>query len=264
MGYVYVMSVMSAGMLGVLLLALNTEQARRAALRNALQRFPGFDSSSLVFEQGSGLALDHRQQLVCLISCHGADVRLSLVSFKDVVGCEVSRDGRRVVHAFRAGAEVHLPAVAGVELRVFTRDRRIPAHRVSVAGCSEALRWFYQMKVLLERSMKSQVHSEPAALSQPRPCAQVASVPAPVLVAEQDTYAYAQVQKCVGDWIAVHLHDKARVVVAERTLRDECGIEQDLVGFHQHMNRCRRDKAFALATLTYSRDGETWRIARRR
>ncbi len=262
MGYVYVMSVMSAGMLGVLLLALTTEQARRAALRNALQRFPGFDSSSLVFEQGSGLALDHRQQLICLISCHGADVRLSLVSFKDVVGCEVSRDGRRVVHAFRAGAEAQTPAAAGVELRVFTCDRRIPMHRVSVASCSDALRWFYQMKVLLERSMKSQPRSEPAALSPPRPRAKVASAPA--LVPEQDTSAYARVQKCVGDWIAAHLRDKDRVIVAERTLRDECGIEQDLAGFHQHMNRCRRDKAFALATLTYSRAGETWRIARRR
>lgn len=301
MGYVYVMSVMSAGLLSVLLLALSTEKTRRAAVRQALHNFPGFESEHVLFENGSGIALDSRRRVACMIVSHGMDLRLTLVSFDDISGCELVRRGQRVVCA----GTVPPSAPGGTAARaddagrvvVYTGAAGTGGHAFAAAEPEEALRWFRLMKRLIEYGARSAVKAAPkaAALAIPKtvpaghrrgadtgrserraaakPVSQALESARPVAPPERPASANEgadaddaaeRIRTQVEAVIRSHLESASRLVIHERRLRDAAGIELALVHFHRHMNRFKREKAFPQATLSYSRQDETWTIRRRR
>ncbi|MEJ2343963.1 MAG: hypothetical protein P8076_07050 [Gammaproteobacteria bacterium] len=300
MGYVYVMSVMSAGLLSVLLLALSTEKARRAAVRQALHNFPGFESEHILFENGSGIALDRRRRVACMIASHGMDLRLTLVPFNDISGCELVRRGQRVVYAGTVPpatlADAGAPADDAGRVVVYTGAG---GHGFAASEPEEALRWFRLVKRLIERGAGSALHAAPkkaapaipksgtaastagrrgadtarserrAAVEpaprapQPaRPVAAPARLPS-VGEGTDDHEAADRIRTRVEAVIRRHLESAPRVVISERRLRDEAGVELALLHFHRHMNRFKREKAFVQATLSYSRKDETWTIRRR-
>lgn len=265
MGYLYVMGIMSAGVLGVLLLALSTEQARQRVLRQALNNFPGFTSDGLLFEGGMGLAIDRPRRMLCTIAATGGDIRLTLVPFGDILGCALLRDGRRVVHCQTdpgVGADRDSSNASGLELYVYTRAPQTARHRVVVPTMPEALRWFYAIKVLVGATADADQAPEPAA---PVSSAAAEAVDLHDEVVEPEAVvSLARVRERVGAAIADSLTDKTRFTIGERQLRDTAGLAMPLVEFHQHMNQLRRTKAFAFATLSYSRKDESWTIARRR
>jgi hypothetical protein len=292
MGYVYVMSVMSAGLLSVLLLALSTEKTRRAAVRQALHNFPGFESEHVLFENGSGIALDSRRRVACMITSHGIDLRLILVPFDDITGCELVRRGQRVVYAGMVPPSAPADAAAQADdagrVVVYSGAAGTAGHAFGAAEPEEALRWFRLMKRLIEHGAKAAVSavSEPSSAAVrrgadatrsdrhaaakpapegPEPVRPKAAPtrPAPVNEGADAHEAAERIRIRVEGVIRRCLESAPRVVISERRLRDEAGVALALVHFHRDMNRFKREKAFPQATLSYSRKDETWTIRRR-
>jgi len=269
MEYVYIGSVVAAGFLSVLLLALGGELRRQREVRSALNYFPGFSAAEVVFAGGSGLALDEGARAACLISSLGGQLKLTLVSFTDVMASEIISNGRRLLAAGRAAAAPTDTGAEQVVFRMVARSGAAVDHAVVMPSMREAVHWHSLMKRIMDRGGAAGRVSTAAAVSRPEPAAppavKAAVVPCRAPQAKgQPVPDDDRLRRALTDYAREALTGSARVIVAERDLRDACGVGLAIPVFHAAMNRLRRAKAVADVALSYSRQDESWRLSRRK
>jgi len=270
MEYVYIGSVVAAGFLSVLLLALGGELRRQREVRSALNYFPGFSAAEVVFAGGSGLALDEGARAACLISSLGGQLKLTLVSFTDVMAAEIISNGRRLLAAGRAAAAASTDTGAEqVVFRMVARNGGAVDHAVVMPSMREAVHWHSLMKRIMDPGDAAGRVPTAAAVSRPAPAepptvkAAAAPCRAPQAKA-QPIPDDEQVRRALTDYARDALSDSARAIVAERDLRDACGMGLAIPAFHAVMNRLRCAKAVPGVAMSYSRQDESWRLSRRK
>jgi hypothetical protein len=270
MEYVYIGSVVAAGFLSVLLLALGGELRRQREVHSALNYFPGFSAAEVVFAGGSGLALDEGARAACLISSLGGQLKLTLVSFTDVVASEIISNGRRLLTAGRAAAAA--PSSTGTEqvvFRIMARNGAAVDHAVVMPSMREAVHWHSLMKRIMDHGAAAGRVSTAAVVARPAPAAPPAvkagAVPSRAPQAKaQPVPDDERVRGALTDFAREALSDSIRAIVTERDLRDACGVGLAIPAFHAAMNRLRRAKAIPGVAMSYSRQDESWRLSRRK
>ena len=155
-GYLYIVSVMSAGLLSVLLLALRTEKTRCQAVNDALAKLPGINARRRVSAGRRALAVDDRNQVLCVICAETQTVRLNVVPFCDMQASELRVNGKSVSRVERgspfesvgrpAGAA---PVAEDIRLRIETRDRHAPVHELVFPDLRLAKYWQAQLRAMI-------------------------------------------------------------------------------------------------------------------
>lgn len=266
MGYGYVIGVVSAGLLAVLLLALLTEQVRRRTLEQALAKVPGFRPSRSLCIPRAVIAVDDRSRILCVGALGSRALQVDVVPFDRVLGSEITRNGVRVtraarLHADRAaavspGSDVRPAPAPGAEqiaLRFAVDGRPARVRELPMPGMREAVRWHMMLKGILESVAQDQRRAgEPA----PRPA------PAPQRPQGEADPEQA-VRQALDALLEARLRHEQQIVVPERALRDECGVDLPIIRFHEYMNRIKRHRRLHNMALSYSRRDETWRIRRK-
>lgn len=155
-GYLYIVSVMSAGLLSVLLLALRTEKSRCQAVDDALAKLPGISARRRVSVGRRGLAVDDRNQVLCVIRAETQTVRLNVVPFCDVQASELRVDGKSVSRVERGSPLESVGRPAGtapvaedIRLRIETRDRHAPVHELVFPELRAAKYWQAQLRAMI-------------------------------------------------------------------------------------------------------------------
>ncbi len=155
-GYLYIVSVMSAGLLSVLLLALRTEAARCRAVEDALAKLPGIRPERRLPAGRRALAIDDRHQALCVICAETQTVRLHVVPFADLCVSELLVDGRSVSRVERGSAfeslgrsRLRTEATGEVRLRIEVRDRHAPVHELTIADMRLAKYWHSQLRAMI-------------------------------------------------------------------------------------------------------------------
>ncbi|MEJ2688320.1 MAG: hypothetical protein P8124_14300, partial [Gammaproteobacteria bacterium] len=171
MEYVYIGSVFAAGFLSVLLLALGGELRRQREVRSALSYFPGFRAAKVVYSGGAGLALDERAGAACLITSLGGQLKLTLVSFTDVVASEILSNGRRLLAAGRGAAAAGDCDSDKVVFRMVARSGKAVDHAVVMPSMRQAVHWHALMKRVMEGA------AEPKAVWKPPAAPATVTVP---------------------------------------------------------------------------------------
>ncbi len=266
MGYGYVIGVVSAGLLAVLLLALLTEQVRRRTLEQALARVPGFRPSRSLCIPGAAIAVDDRTRVLCIGALDNRALQIEVVPFEQVLASEITRNGDLVTRAARphAGRPAAAPPEPGVSLgrapgaeRIALRfaidGRPARARELHMPGMREAVRWHVMLKRILESAGQQQ---RDVAAPAPRPA------PAPQPPKGEPDPEQA-VRRALNAFLEGRLRHEPEIVLPERTLRDECGVDLPIIRFHRYMNRIKRHRRLRDMALSYSRRDETWRIRRK-
>lgn len=294
MGYTYAVSLVSVGILAVLMLALLTERERKQLLQQAIARIPGFRANRAVSTPGAVLAVDDAARILCIASVDNAVTRVDALRFDQVLECEILRNGQRVTRAVgracagptrgarpstpRVGDTIRTPVQSAssgdgerIMLRVVLDHSSAPVHVLHMRNMREAVRWHVVVKQIMEpagaaapRQPADNARSRAPATAASRPDApRVSGTPAggdqgPV---EEDMERI--VRESLSAVLAQELRESDRIVIPEHRLRDRCGVELPVIRFHDCMNRIRRNKALAHVAMTYSRRDETWRIRKK-
>lgn len=301
-GFLYIASVMSAGLLSVLLLALRTEKSRSKVVQEALAKLPGISPDRRLSAGRRGLAVDDRHQALCVICAETQTVRLNVVPFADVLASELWVDGRLVSRVERGSAVESMGRVKAaaqstgeVRLRIETRDRHAPVHDLPIPDLRIAKYWQSQLRAmiaasesmdalntgtLVRRTAAAQgverratvqpglarktpgVQTPPAERTLPVTTAAATAKPIRKPAGEVQEPVSPQLRAALRRYLSGNMPSDGRMVISERKLRDACAPRQALIHFHDQMNRLRRAKALADYRLSYSRKNETWRITR--
>ena len=155
-GYLYIVSVMSAGLLSVLLLALRTEKLRAKAVDDALAKLPGILPGRRVYAGRRAMAVDDRNQVLCVIRAETQTVRLNVVPFGDLQASELWVDGKLVSRVERGspfesiGRRSRRVHEAGeIRLRIEARDRHAPEHELTIPDLRLAKYWQSQLRAMI-------------------------------------------------------------------------------------------------------------------
>ncbi len=155
-GYLYIVSVMSAGLLSVLLLALRTEATRCRAVEDALAKLPGIRPERRLPAGRRALAIDDRHQALCVICAETQTVRLHVVPFADLCASELLVDGRSVSRVERGSAAESVgrsrprtESTGEVRLRIEVRDHHAPVHELTIADMRLAKYWHSQLRAMI-------------------------------------------------------------------------------------------------------------------
>ncbi len=155
-GYLYIVSVMSAGLLSVLLLALRTEATRCRAVEDALAKLPGIRPERRLPAGRRALAVDDRNQALCVICAETQTVRLHVVPFADLCASELWVDGKSVSRVERGSSfeavgrgRPRAEPTGEVRLRIEARDHHAPAHELTIADLRLAKYWHSQLRAMI-------------------------------------------------------------------------------------------------------------------
>lgn len=175
-GYLYIVSVMSAGLLSVLLLALRTEKTRCKAVDDALAKLPGIRPERRLSAGRRALAIDDRSRALCVICAETQTVRLHVVPFADLRASELWVDGKPVSRVERGSLfesvmrrRQQTDATGDVRLRIEVRDHHAPVHELTVADVRLAKYWHSQLRAMIaatepvERIVAAAAPQRPAA-----------------------------------------------------------------------------------------------------
>lgn len=298
-GYLYIVTVMSAGLLSVLWLALRTEKDRSRAVDDALGKLPGIHPERRLTAGRRGLAVDDRQQALCVICAETQTVRLYVVPFADLGASELWVDGKPVSRVERGSPfesvtrqTPQAQAAAEIRLRLEVRDRRAPVHELVLPDLRLAKYWQSQLRAMIAATESVQdlqavarrpvsaasAGAERRAAMQPGPArkpdgaASLARVAASAGQNGDNRFAAAQsgsgevvspqLRAALRRYLSSALRGTDKIVISERKLRDACAPALPLIRFHEQMNRLRRAKALGDYRLSYRRKSETWRISR--
>lgn len=282
-GYLYIVSVMSAGLLSVLLLALRTEKIRTKAVDEALAKLPGIRTERRLSAGRRGLAVDDRRQILCVICAETQTVRLNVVPFADVLASELWLDGRMVSRVERGssaesvGRQARKAEQAGeIRLRIETRDRHAPVHELTIADLRLAKYWQSQLRAMIAASQNTlemaagtvrrrtvaTAGADRRATVQPGIARRPQQTAAPAARASSAELVSPQLRAALRRYLSQAMPSDGRLVVSERKLRDACAPRLALIHFHDQMNQLRRARALRDYRLSYSRKTESWRISR--
>lgn len=296
-GLVYIGTILLAALFAATVLAFESRHIQHAALLRDLGRLAGFRVERKIQSCGKGIAVDNGSGQVCLISTEGGKRQLRLLRFADVLMAEVLRDGASALRAVRSDiAAAAVPPcrtsaaqARGAAFRLVARSNRLLDHVVVMPSMHEAVRWHQLFKSAIHRSTaaapraaavppaavtasvvradtKTSVRDLPAAEPSPAPNVSRRSEPSE----RRSTPLSDAKAQCEGlvPLLAALLEQRIagqpRLVIPERVLRDEAGVDMPIIQFHQCLNQLKRNKAFPSLTLSYSRQDETWKISRRR
>lgn len=155
-GYLYIVSVMSAGLLSVLLLAFRTESYRYRAVDEALAKLPGILPQRRLSAGRRGLAVDDRNQVLCVIRAETQTVRLNVVPFQDVQASELRVDGKTVSRVERGSPleargrrQTQARESGEIRLRIETRDGHAPVHELLISDLRIAKYWQSQLRAMI-------------------------------------------------------------------------------------------------------------------
>lgn len=155
-GFLYIVSVMSAGLLSVLLLALRTEKLRSRAVDDALAKLPGILPGRRIYAGRRAMAIDDRNQVLCVIQAETQTVRLNVVPFGDIQSSELWVDGKLVSRVERGspfesiGRRSRRAHEAGeIRLRIEARDRHAPEHELTIPDFRLAKYWQSQLRAMI-------------------------------------------------------------------------------------------------------------------
>ena len=282
MGLLYVGTVLFAALAATFFLAFKSQEIQQAGLVRDLGKLAGFCAVRKIQAHGMGIAVDPSSRQFCLISTEGGVRRLRLLHFADVVMTEILRDGISALRAVRSGlSNERLPPPGNISgqhlaLRLVARKEYAVDHVVAMPDMREAVRWHQWIKAgIHETSIVARpVLSKPATENQEglRPDLQpstqaqhkegrpTTSDSAAKVVDQED---WEWLPPLLSQLLQTHLQEKPRLVISERALRDETGVDIPIIQFHKYLNQLKRKKAFPQLTLSYSRESETWKIARR-
>lgn len=281
-GVLYIVSVMSAGLLSVLMLALRAEKTRCKAVDTALAKLAGIRAERRLSAGRRALAVDDRNQVLCLICAETQTVRLNVVPFADLLASELWLDGQPVSRVERGssgeavGRRSRQAGQPGdIRLRIETRDRDAPVHELHIADLRLAKYWQSQLRVMIAASQNlkdlaagtARRRTVAAESGDRRATVQpgIAGKPQAVRAADRTQSSdipSPQLRAALRRFLAQSLPENGRLVISERKLRDACAPELALIRFHEQMNRLRRAKALRDFRLSYTRKTESWRISR--
>lgn len=251
----YIVSVVSTGLLAVLLLAVATEQARTREARNAVRKFMGGAVGHLHVAGGVGLATDRQQRGLCLVRADPGSVHVRIVPYDRVLGLEVLCGGQVVARTGRDdGFTPLVPAASSGArccLRLVLDDGERRSHMVPMPNVDEAVRWHGAIKSILARQSAGRA-------DRGKPDSRVGKGRR-----QPSNAALEQLRSALAPFVARQLGANPSFIIKERALRDELGVQLPLIHFHEFMNRLKRERYFDAARVSYSRKDGSWRFSRR-
>jgi hypothetical protein len=181
-----------------------------------------------------------------------------------------------------------------VALRIVAGDKNVAEHIMGMSSITEAIRWHSMMKTVIARTsnskrkltakvphsgsrisrvskkadfLESQAQPTGAQPTGAQPTGAgglIGTIAADASLQGEQEDLYLQIKTSMAAIIAQRLQERKQFTIAERKLRDQCGVAVPAVRFHDCLNRLKREKALDGIGLSYAKRHERWRIYRRK